>query len=88
MSKAAARKDTIEDCLGRIRTAWNAGDARAFASSFTEEATYVIFLGEALIGRAEIEANHVDVFTKWQKGTRMAVKARERRRSATTPRSC
>ena len=76
MAKAAARpEDTIEDCLGRIRAAWNAGDAQAFARSFTEDATYVIFLGEALIGRAEIEANHVDVFAKWQKGTRMAVTA-------------
>jgi uncharacterized protein (TIGR02246 family) len=76
MTNAAARpEDTIEDCLNRIRAAWNAGDARAFAGSFTEDATYVIYLGEALIGRAEIEANHVDVFTKWQQGTRMAVTA-------------
>jgi uncharacterized protein (TIGR02246 family) len=66
-------EDTVEDCLERIRAAWNAGDARAFAASFTEDATYVVFLGEALIGRAEIEANYVDVFAKWQKGTRMAV---------------
>jgi len=76
MSNAPARgEDTIEDCLERIRAAWDAGDARAFAASFAEDATYVIYLGEALIGRAEIEANHVDVFTKWRKGTRMAVKA-------------
>jgi uncharacterized protein (TIGR02246 family) len=66
--------DSVEDCLDRIRTAWNAGDARAFAGSFTEDATYVIFLGEALIGRGEIEANHVEVFTKWQAGTRMAIR--------------
>jgi uncharacterized protein (TIGR02246 family) len=75
MTKADARpKDTIEDRLDRIQAAWNAGDGRAFAGSFTEDATYVIFLGEALIGRNEIEGNHADVFTKWQKGTRMAVK--------------
>lgn len=67
-------EDTIEDCLDRIRAAWDAGDARAFAGSFTEDATYVIYLGEALIGRAEIEANHAGVFAKWQKGTRMAVR--------------
>jgi uncharacterized protein (TIGR02246 family) len=72
---AAPSGDTVEDCLGRIQAAWNAGDARAFAASFTEDATYVIFLGDALIGRSEIEANHVDVLTKWQKGTRMAIKA-------------
>ena len=67
-------KDTVEDCLDRIRTAWNAGDARAFARSFTEAATYVIYLGEVLVGRDEIESNHVQVFTKWQKGTRMAIR--------------
>jgi uncharacterized protein (TIGR02246 family) len=74
MTEAATRcEDTIEDCLDRIRAAWDAGDARAFAGSFTEDATYVIYLGEALFGRAEIEANHANVFSKWRKGTRMAL---------------
>jgi uncharacterized protein (TIGR02246 family) len=76
MAEATALPDdTVEDCLGRIRSAWNAGDAHGFADAFTEDATYVIFLGEALIGREEILANHVDVFAKWQKGTRMEIKA-------------
>jgi uncharacterized protein (TIGR02246 family) len=70
----ARPEDSIEDCLDRIRAAWNAGDAHAFARAFTEDATYVIYLGEALMGRGEIEANHVEVFTKWQKGTRMALR--------------
>src|SRR5271165_5596205 len=68
-------QDTVETCLDRIRLAWNAGDAHAYAREFTEDATYVIFLGEPLLGRQEIEKNHVDVLTKWQKGTRMAIKA-------------
>ena len=67
--------DTVERFLERFRQAWDAGDARAFAAQFTEDATYVIFLGEALIGREEIEKNHVDVFGRWQKGTKMAIKA-------------
>jgi uncharacterized protein (TIGR02246 family) len=67
--------DTIEACLGRIKSAWDLGDARAYAAEFTEDATYVIFLGEALSGRAEIESTHVDVFAKWQKGMRMAVRS-------------
>jgi uncharacterized protein (TIGR02246 family) len=64
----------VEDFLDRFRTAWDAGDARAYAGLFTEDATYVIFLGEALVGRNEIERNHVDVFGRWQKDTKMAVK--------------
>ena len=71
---AETTQDTVEKCLERIRLAWNAGDARAYAGEFTEDATYVIFLGEPLLGRREIERNHVDVLTKWQKGTRMAIK--------------
>src|SRR5271166_711811 len=65
----------VEDFLDRFRMAWDAGDARAYAALFTEDATYVIFLGEAMIGRNEIERNHVDVCGRWQKGTKMAVKA-------------
>ena len=66
--------DTVEACLDRIRSAWDRGDARAYAAEFTEDATYVIFLGEVLRGRVEIESTHLDVLGKWQKGTKMAVR--------------
>lgn len=66
--------DTVEACLERIRSAWDRGDAQAYAAEFTEDATYVIFLGEALRGRAEIESTHVDVLGKWQRATKMAVR--------------
>ena len=65
----------VEDFLDRFRTAWDAGDARAYAALFTEDATYVIFLGEAMVGRDKIERKHVDVFGRWQKGAKMRVKA-------------
>ncbi len=68
------KSDSAEACLGRIRDAWNAGDAHTYAAQFTNDATYVIFLGDALAGRAEIETTHVDVFGKWQKGMKMAVR--------------
>ena len=38
-----------------------------------EDATYVIFMGEVMPGRPEIEGTHHDVFTKWQKGASMLV---------------
>jgi uncharacterized protein (TIGR02246 family) len=72
MSESA---DTIEKCLERIRLAWNAGDAHDHAEEFTEDATYVIFLVEPLLGREAIERNHIDVLTKWRKGTQMAIEA-------------
>ncbi len=66
-------EDSIEACLGRIRAAWDAGDAHAYGQEVTEDATYVIFLGDPLSGRDELERNHVPVFARWQKGTRMRV---------------
>ncbi len=65
--------DTPDACLDRIRRAWDAGDAHASGQEFTVDATYVIFLGDLLDGREKIEQNHVDVFSKWQKGTKMIV---------------
>ena len=61
--------------LEKLRIAWDASDAGAYGALFTEDATYVIFIGEALIGREEIERNHVDVFARWQRDSKMAVKA-------------
>ena len=65
--------DTVEAFLDRVRHAWDAGDAQAYGAEFTEDASYVIFLGDAMFGRAEIARNHHEVFTKWQRGTRMVV---------------
>lgn len=66
--------DTVEAFLERVRQAWDAGDARTYAEQFAPDASYVIFLGDALFGRAAIEQTHHDVFTKWQRGTRMVVR--------------
>ncbi|MFF0968063.1 SgcJ/EcaC family oxidoreductase [Streptomyces sp. NPDC003703] len=66
--------DTVEEFLGRIRDAWDAGDATGYAAQFAEDASYVIFMGDALFGRAAIERTHREVFARWQKGTRMAVR--------------
>lgn len=74
MTETTRSEDTVEAYLERVRQAWDAGDASAYAREFAEDATYVIFLGDPLLGRAEIERTHVPVFQKWQKGTRMVVK--------------
>jgi uncharacterized protein (TIGR02246 family) len=68
-------EDTIEAFLNRVRQAWDAGDAHAYALQFAEDATYVIFLGDVMFGRTQIEETHIGVLTNWQKGTRMIVKA-------------
>jgi len=64
----------ITDALGRIRAAWDAGDAEAYAAEFTHDATYVIFAGLISHGRDAIRDDHVPVFTKWQRGSRMSMR--------------
>jgi uncharacterized protein (TIGR02246 family) len=64
--------DTVEAFLDRVRDAWDAGDARAYGEQFTDDASYVIFRGDALLGRAAIERAHEQLFA-WRPGTRMAV---------------
>ncbi|MFD2468644.1 SgcJ/EcaC family oxidoreductase [Amycolatopsis silviterrae] len=66
--------DTVDAFLARTAEAWNAGDSVAYGGEFTEDATYVIFPGDVLLGRAAIIAGHEEVFTRWQKGTRMVVR--------------
>lgn len=63
----------VIDALERMRNAWDAGDAAAFADQFTHDATYVIFAGIVSRGRDEIRADHIPVFEKWQHGTRMSM---------------
>jgi uncharacterized protein (TIGR02246 family) len=69
----AVEQDTVQHYLDRVRRAWDAGDAARYAAEFAEDASYVIFLGDALLGRAAIEQTHREVFTRWQRGTRMVV---------------
>ena len=68
------RTDTIEGFLERIVSAWNAGDATAYAEEFTDDATYVVFMGLVLRGREAIEAEHVPVFSTYQRGSRMSIR--------------
>jgi uncharacterized protein (TIGR02246 family) len=53
-----------QDLLDRLCHAWNAGDASAYAGLFSEDATYVIWRGDVLTGRAEIQQAHHDLFTR------------------------
>lgn len=63
----------VTEALDRIRLAWDAGDAAAYAAEFTEDANYVIFAGIVSHGRTEIHADHIPVLERWQRGTRMSM---------------
>jgi uncharacterized protein (TIGR02246 family) len=69
--------DGVGQSLVRMHRAWDAGDAAAYATEFTEDASYVIFIGSASRGRAQIERDHIPLFTRWQKGSRMSMHVRQ-----------
>lgn len=64
----------VLDALDRIRAAWDSGDATAYAAEFTDDASYVIFAGLVSLGREAVRRDHVPVFEKWQRGTRMSMR--------------
>src|SRR5882672_8166796 len=59
--------------LDRFREAWDAADATAFGRLFTEDATYVIYAGDVLRGRPEIEQAHCDLFARGSTKMRFAI---------------
>ena len=62
---------SIEDVLTRLAAAWNDGDATAYADLFTPDATYVVFDGTVVRGRAAIEDGHRALFAGPLRGFRM-----------------
>jgi uncharacterized protein (TIGR02246 family) len=61
----------IQRLLAELAAAWNAGDADAYGALFTEDASYITWLGQLALGRSEIADMHRWLFTKIP-GTRMA----------------
>jgi uncharacterized protein (TIGR02246 family) len=62
---------SVEDTLTRLAAAWNDGDATAYAGLFTPDATYVVFDGTVVRGRATIEEGHRALFDGPLRGFRM-----------------
>lgn len=71
MSNETDDRAGIERLLSTMSDAWNAGDADAFGSVFTETASYVNILGMISHGRAEIVESHRMLFDDFMKGSRM-----------------
>ena len=71
---AASDRSGVLAALDRVRAAWDDGDATALAAEFTDDASYVIFVGLHYLGREAIRRSHVPVFEKWQRGSRMSMR--------------
>lgn len=68
---SGAAEDEVLALHGRLRDAWGAGDAEAFAAPFRDDAVFVAFDGSVLQGRAQIAAVQRELFERWLKGSRL-----------------
>lgn len=65
-------RDAVLSVLSELVAAWARHDAEAYGGLFTEDATYVTFVGTRYQGRREIVTSHRTLWDKFLKGTRLA----------------
>lgn len=53
----------VRALLSRQAEDWNRHDAKAWCAPFTEDAEFINILGMRLVGRAEIERRHAEIFS-------------------------
>ncbi|MFJ5809642.1 SgcJ/EcaC family oxidoreductase [Streptomyces sp. NPDC093093] len=66
-AEAAVRKVPAE-----LVAAWGRHDAEAYGALFTEDASYITYIGTLYRGRRDIVENHRTLFSGFLKGTRLA----------------
>jgi uncharacterized protein (TIGR02246 family) len=66
-----AAESAVRQLFQQLTDAWGAGDAKAYAALFTEDADYVAFDGVNQKGRAAIEAGHKPLFERFLKGSKL-----------------
>jgi uncharacterized protein (TIGR02246 family) len=59
----------IRKVFEELSGAWNIGDAKQFASLFTEDCDYVTFRGDHISGRKNNEETHAQLFKTFLKNT-------------------
>jgi uncharacterized protein (TIGR02246 family) len=67
----AVDERAIRAVHGQVLDAWGAGNGKAFAASFSDDALFIGFDGSVMRGREQIASTHQDVFDRWMKGTRL-----------------
>ncbi|MCX4982214.1 SgcJ/EcaC family oxidoreductase [Streptomyces sp. NBC_00572] len=63
---------SVQAMLNRLVAAWERHDAEAYGELFTEDATYITYVGTFYRGRRDIVESHRTLFTGFLKGTRLA----------------
>ncbi|TJZ56772.1 SgcJ/EcaC family oxidoreductase [Streptomyces piniterrae] len=64
--------DAVTSVLNELVAAWERHDADAYGELFTEDATYITYVGTLYQGRRDIVDSHRTLFTSFLKGTRLA----------------
>ncbi|MGP3987034.1 SgcJ/EcaC family oxidoreductase [Streptomyces sp. 3N207] len=62
----------VKAVLDGLVAAWGRNDAEAYGALFTEDASYISFVGTAYRGRRDIVESHRALFAKFLKGTKLA----------------
>ncbi|MDG4858605.1 SgcJ/EcaC family oxidoreductase [Streptomyces sp. T-3] len=65
-------RQAVTDTIASLIDAWRRHDADAYGAAFTEDATYVTFVGTYYRGRTDIIESHRTLFAKYLKGTQLA----------------
>jgi uncharacterized protein (TIGR02246 family) len=66
------RTAAVTAVIDSLADAWGRGDAEAYGAHFTEDATYITFVGTRYQGRQDIVDSHRALFAKFLKGTTLA----------------
>ncbi|MCE7000891.1 SgcJ/EcaC family oxidoreductase [Saccharothrix sp. S26] len=62
----------VVEVIGQLVEAWAGHDADAYGALFTEDATYVTYVGTCYRGRHDIVESHRTLWAKFLRGTRLA----------------
>lgn len=62
----------IHALLDQLHDAWGRGDGDAYGAAFTDDATYITYVGTLYHGGAEIGHAHQVLFDSFLKGTKLA----------------
>ncbi|MFF7232630.1 conserved hypothetical protein [Streptomyces sp. 2323.1] len=62
----------VTSALNDLVAAWGRHDAQAYGELFTEDATYITFVGTLYQGRQDIVDSHRSLFAGFLKGTKLA----------------
>ncbi|OON82630.1 SgcJ/EcaC family oxidoreductase [Streptomyces tsukubensis] len=65
-------RSAVTAVITSLIDAWRRHDADAYGAQFTEDATYVTFVGTYYRGRRDIIESHRTLFATFLKGTRLA----------------